>query len=490
MLHNIWKGLFMVQVDTIQAGNTVDTVVKTVKERSNMVKAREAIHLTQWEVARACLVDVRTVRGWENATHTPYLRHIGKLRDILKWTGTDAKLLEVFDMPVEETQDKEVAEPCHVQTNRGILESEDPAPFVIHIPGSVRGIREFMELFRRQFIDVLAKLGWAASFGNINLALVSSPAVEPQEYLTLCRASIGTWWQWLNQGDYHKVEEVLLENVPILKRLANTIAPFQGMAAGLAVEAVIMQAFLSSRKLDYGIREILCAEAVRFGALSGNRRIYTVALEWQGYTYTNSASGYLHPQRAISIFEQALSRLGSDALLSKANISIGLALAYAQDNTLENYETKAREYAELARKTMPPLPEFDPFYRCIELGQSELDQLEGQMYLHLADRSSNRSYAELARDLLEKSMNKQARNRSYRIGSLIKKADVARALGNMRDFVESLEQGLLIAQEIDSKRGMGEACDVMGRIPDKWQRETSVQNLRDELSHALIVARR
>src|SRR5437667_8409193 len=96
------KGLFMVQVDMIQAGDTVETVVMTKLERSNMVKAREDVHLTQVEVATGIQVDVRTVKSWENATRTPYLRHIKKLRGILEYKGTDMELLQVFEVPVDE----------------------------------------------------------------------------------------------------------------------------------------------------------------------------------------------------------------------------------------------------------------------------------------------------------------------------------------------------------------------------------------------------
>ena len=48
----------MVQVDTMHAGNTV------ILRRLTMIEAREHVHLTQEEVAKGYLVDIRTVRGW------------------------------------------------------------------------------------------------------------------------------------------------------------------------------------------------------------------------------------------------------------------------------------------------------------------------------------------------------------------------------------------------------------------------------------------
>jgi hypothetical protein len=73
---------------------------------------------------------------------------------------------------------------------------------------------------------------------------------------------------------------------------------------------------------------------------------------------------------------------------------------------------------------------------------------------------------------------------------LTHKADAARALGDMSTFVESLEQGALVAIQIGSKKQISEAHDVMNRIPENWQREASVQNLQKELSQAIVVARR
>jgi hypothetical protein len=280
---------------------------------------------------------------------------------------------------------------------------------------------------------------------------------------------------------------VLLANIPVLKRLANTIFPLQSLAASLAVQATIMQIILATRNFDYVGREIHCAEAVRFGHLSGNLDLLAAALEWQGGTYI-----YCHrqPQTAIPLLNDALARLNSDALLSRSGVFIDLAVAYAMDKTQEDYETKAREYAELARMTMPDYPELDLLYPCIQYGQSELDQLEGKMYLYLAKHSSNRNYAESARDAFEKSISKQAMNQAYLGQALIHKADAARALGERGDFVKCLEQGIRIAIEINSMKRSNQANDVMRHIPNDWKHETSVQNLQKELSHAIVVARR
>jgi hypothetical protein len=80
------------------------------------------------------------------------------------------------------------------------------------------------------------------------------------------------------------VDDLAILNVPVLKQLANTIFPFQGMAASLAVQAKIMPIILATRNPDFVGLEIHCDEAVRFGELSGNKRLLALALEWQGNT--------------------------------------------------------------------------------------------------------------------------------------------------------------------------------------------------------------
>jgi hypothetical protein len=437
------------------------------------------------------------IARWERGTRRPGPYYREKLCVLFQTTADKLGFIpqdvsfeqngEKSELAQEEEKERETTllQPCHTEMTRDILESAGPHPFVIL--GPVKGFREFMDMIRRQFIEALAKLGLTTSFGNLSLALVSSPTVDPEEYLAQCSFTIDTCWEWLSRGSYQKVEKALHLNVPTLTRFANTLSPFQGIAAGLAMQAKIMQVILATHKLDFVAREIFCAEAVRYGELSGNVRLYTTALHWQGNTYVYC---YRQPQTAIPIFNNALTHIGDDALLSRSGICSLLSIAYAQEKTQDNYETKAREYAELARMTMPKHPELDPFYHCINFGQSELDQQEGKMYLHLAEKLPNRSYAQLAYDAFDKSTSKQALNQGYRGGALIKKADAARALGDMREFVTCMEEGLHIAIEIDSKRRISEADDIMGYIPEKWQRETAVQELQKDISHAIVIARR
>jgi transcriptional regulator with XRE-family HTH domain len=465
----------MVQVETIHAGNTVETVVKTVKERSNMVNAREAIHLTQWEVAKGMQVNVRTVKGWENATHTPYLRHVEKLRGILKWTGTDADLLQVFEVPVDDQ------EPVN-ESQYALGPLEEP----MDTQESEKELLALDELRRK----TLEKIVQAAGIGFIpGTALLSAPIIGPDEYLEQCSIAIEECWQHLNHGDIYKVERTLNAHLPTLTQYANTESDHQQLAAGLMVQAKVIQMILATWRNDAAGRARLCIDAVRFGRITGNPFAIATALDWQGSTYICL---YRQPQLAIDLFNDAISGIGtsvgsSDAMLNRSSIYSGLAIAHAQKRS----ETDAKEnrklafdYIELAYKTMPSKPELEPFSRSISMGTSELDQSAGEMYLFLAEHFPNDGYGKLAYELFNSSLSKQALSMGYRGQTLIRKADSCIAVGKMDEYEACMREGLTIAIKINSHKRMSEIDDVVSHIPPKWQRETAIQTLHKDITHA------
>ena len=466
--------------------------------RKHLKEARQLAGFTQEQFAAILKVNPGTVTGWETQDNTIRPCSIKPIKDVL---GDDPHLfaIEKADKvePVEATDEERstgplalpqndtglsVQEPCHVPVVSDRVDSSDS--ITIHIPGSVRGIRAFMELVRRQFMALAGKASGGFLFSGLTVGLVPSAAVDPEEYLSLCSESVDRWWEWLSEGRDQRVERALSKNVPVLKRLAYTASPFQELAASLAVQAKIMQICLACRNLDFVESEIHCAEAIRFGAISGDRDTLAAALAWQGNAYTVC---YHRPQTAIPILHDALSYLGSGPSVMRSSIYSNLSLAYAQDDTQDDFEKKTRDYVELAHSAMPAHPELDPLYQSfLRWDHSVLKSLEGKASLYLARHFPNSDYAQKAYAVLDVPASSGTRE-GVRGGALIKKADAACALGDMREFVGCLEQGLSVSGTI---RRMSEASDVMGRIPDVWQHETAVQNLQKEVSHALVIARR
>jgi hypothetical protein len=171
--------------------------------------------------------------------------------------------------------------------------------------------------------------------------------------------------------------------------------------------------------------------------------------------------------------------------LIKSAICSNLSIAYAQKGD----EIEAMKYAELAHSAMPTYPELDPFSQCIRFNHSALDTGEGIAYLYLAEHSPKSDYAQKAYDAFDEATNKQAVGPDDLCSSLIRKADAARALGDMRGCMTYLTDGFRIAVEMDSIRRFSQAGDVVGKMPPEWLRETAVQKLQKDITHAIVMHR-
>ncbi len=495
--------------------HTAQGIARVVQERSNMVNARIAARLTQKQVAEKIKVGVRSIINWERGHTTPYLSQIEGLRSAIKFTGTDEELLQVFviEKPVEEprqddkcpqvTTTQQLTAPCQTDAPHDKMDSSDSSHSAI--PESDKELSP-MDKLRRAINNAIGTTLVGVNLQVITAPLIPSeghtgPTAPPEEYIPQCTLIIESCWEYLNQANYNKLERALQRTMPTLRRCANTRGPYQNSAASLAVQANIMQMLFATRKHNFVARETFCAEAVHFGRLSGNSGILATALEWQGNTYTVC---YHQPQTAIRILDDALSSLDNETLLarkdiwqrkrsivytpslSRSAIYSNLSIAYAQ----EGDEVEAMKYAEMARSAMPTYPELDLFSQYIRFNHSGLDLLEGIAFLYLAGHAPKSDYAQKAHDAFDEAASKQAVGPDDRCSSLIRRADAARALGDMNGFVGDLTDGFRIAFEMDSIRRFSQASDVISSVPPEWKQETAVQDLQKDISHAIVVARR
>ena len=347
-----------------------------------------------------------------------------------------------------------------------------------------------MEFSRRDASYTFLK---AAGFAFLpgSTTTLSGPIVGPDEYLTQCEDAIDSCWTFMNQGNYGKVERTLNLHVPTLTQYANTVSEHQAEAAGLATLAMILQMDLANLRFDYAARKKIGADAARFARISGNTLYLATALDWHGYTFIYC---YRQPQKAIALFNDALKELSSGALLNRSSLYSGLSIAYAmiKDKTYAKENEKlALDYAKMARETMPTFPELDPFYRCISMGTAELDQFEGRMYLFLAERFPKADYGKSAYKLFSDSLEKQAMNERYRGQALIRKADACITQNEMQEFEKSLRNGFDIVARINHQGNLSLVHEVLSHVPQKWQKETSIQTLQSDISQVkVVVARR
>ena len=458
--------------------------------RYKLREAREAAKLTQEGLAELIGAERKAVNYWERGSTEPREVYRMRIREHLDH-NTDPDLFTNYpaiDICQNSNQSHQLSTSCQVPTNHAILESSDSAQS--NIQESVKGF-PFMDKLRRTIANAIG-----ATLVGVNLQVIIASSIEaarntssvvvidPEEYLDECTANIKECWQHVKTWQLDKAKALLNADKRILTRLATTPFPHQGLAASLAFESEIMQVMIATHELDYIARENHCAQAVRFGRLSGNLDFVIIALGWQGNTYTYC---YRRPEKAIRILGDALRGLNSDVSpLNKSRTYIQLALAYAQDGN----EIEAQKYIELANMTIPLLPELDPFSRLIGIRQSELDEMEGRVRLYLTEYTNDRNHAQLALDAFEKSLYRQVWSQGNRGRVLTSKADVARALGDMRECVTCLTEGFHVGAEIGSLKQICEASDVIGSMPDAWKQETAVQDLHKDITNAIVVARR
>ena len=473
--------------------------------RYKLIEAREKAGLTQRKLAELVGCERKAPNYWEAGTSNPRGYHCAKILDVLKDVLKDVLTEEDNDLfknyPEGQIPQTVVSSPnncsqlpttqplsptCQKDTAQDRMDSSDS----IDIQESEE--EPSMDKGRRDLNSTIAAGIIAAGTG---LTLVSStqiitaPLVEADAYLDVCRTSIGTWWHWYDTGNYLELESALNKNVPVLKNIAKTVlplqttvSPLQKEAASLAVEAMIMQISLFSRNLKYSQRERHCYNAVQMGELSGDRNLLALAQYWYGDTFTYC---YDQPLRAIDILNDALKDLGSSASVVRSTIYSDLSIAHAQDkderNAKEN-EKLSRDYMEMARSAWPDNPELDPLFRCILHNLSELDQFDGKALLCLAERIPNSKYARQAYDLFEKSASQTA-SKGYLVQAIIRQADAARVLGYMDECVACLTNAYEKSRSISR---LSQISGVISNMPLKWQKETSIQGLHKDITHAIV----
>jgi hypothetical protein len=303
----------------------------------------------------------------------------------------------------------------------------------------------------------------------------------------VCQAVIKGCWKLLDLNGNDIADYFLSVCMPELESLAKHLSPHRHDAAMLAVEAKIIQVKIAKRKLNFARRVSLGEDTVRIAEMSGDGNIHAMALSWHADTYKD---GYHQPGTAIATFNDALKCGDGISSLNKADIFVGLAIAYALDSTQDNYETKARDYAEQAHMMMPDDPELDPLYRLIRTGQAELNMHEGRMYLILAEKFPAKKYAQMAFDAFSKSMSIQPLDIGYRCQTLIHRADAARATGDMDNYLNCLGEGVPIARQTDSEQHIAKAVTIIQKAPRKWRNEQRYIELCKILKPSIAIVRK
>ena len=175
-----------------------------------------------------------------------------------------------------ETLDKTIRT-CYIEPIRDTLDCYDPDLFDVDKPAPTETIWDIITMLRREFVKKFGlALGFAPNFENITVAFVTSPQVEPDEYLYSCRANINTWQHQIYPPD-NTVEIGVSKTLPVLHRLASSVHPFQAESARLATEVSIMYTRILAGKMMIPENEINCKKTLQY-ALNANT-LFKKALE-------------------------------------------------------------------------------------------------------------------------------------------------------------------------------------------------------------------
>jgi hypothetical protein len=383
-------------------------------------------------------VNAETVRRWRTGEQTPYKYHI-------------TQMCVLF----------EVKHPKELN-----LDAQFNA--------STQSREESIAVYRRELFEHLRAASIVAGVDPV--VLLHATVDDPKEFLRACRVVLDECWDFYDQSRYTLADSTITVLMPGLRDLAMQKSPHQHNAASLAIEAKVLQINIATMKEDYERRVLLGSDIVVISETSGDKNLHAMALGWHGNTYVNC---YFIPETAIAIYKSALSCLNDVSPLNQADVYMGLATACALDEKDTDKEAKkAREYVALARLAMPDNPEADPLYPVIGTGQAELDMREGKMNLILARRfPSQKEYAQRAHGIFVGATGKQFLDRMDLGGTLIYRADAARSIGDMRDYFDSLEEGLPIVQQIRGDREITHAIAALQNTPRGWRNEKRYQDL-------------
>jgi DNA-binding SARP family transcriptional activator len=338
-----------------------------------------------------------------------------------------------------------------------------------------------MDELRRKVLQQILEVASISLLSTGQPAQIQPDLLSPittEEFLIQAAVSIKGCWYLIKGKELIIAQEMLSACIPSLMTLTFCPSRYQQTAAGLMVQAKILQAVLAMHQLNFESREMYCHEAVKCSRLSGDKRLQAAALMYLGYTYTYCLPR--KPEYAVNIFSEAIHLLNNDLSLLKSDIYMGLADAYAQCKE----EQKALEAIELAKTYFPERPELDPSFLYADCGWSELYQWEGKMYLDLAQHYPDRGYYRQANDAFARSAGLQSIAERSASETIIHQADAARGLGDLELFTDCLRKGALMALSIGSQKRYSEAFDIFQRTPEKWLREQQIQELsRDIFIH-------
>jgi tetratricopeptide (TPR) repeat protein len=136
---------------------------------------------------------------------------------------------------------------------------------------------------------------------------------------------------------------------------------------------------------------------------------------------------------------------------------------------------EALRYNGLAHDTFPDAPTDDPSFLFLPASQMDLHINSMLIHLRLGNlKEALGAITQAAMFVPETALSNQAEILNHR-------AQVARAMNGLEECCDCLEQAIGLGRSFGSELYASEARAIIEQLPEPWQREPKVKNVRDLL---------
>jgi len=337
------------------------------------------------------------------------------------------------------------------------------------------GGQSVFETSRRQALITLATL--PLTVGAARGSRESSGATEA--FLANCGASLTACWHLLNGSDLGTVDRLLDRYLLQLEAVARRPSKHQSTAARLASQGHRISGIIALHRNHIRSREHHCRQAIEYAALAQDAPSHVSALISLASTYFYQSD----PVRAAQTYENALAFDAEMSPLLQSRTRAELSVVYGQLGR----ERETLEYAELAQKLYPELPEHDPSYLYAEFTRASLTLEQGLAYAAVARCQPERGYQQIAANIfarIEQAAQTAIPDR-IRYEIINHQASTAVLLGDLDAFSSYMARGIEGAVLLASTQRQKEARSAWRLANETWPTEPRLKALGRDVMPAL-----
>lgn len=322
-----------------------------------------------------------------------------------------------------------------------------------------------MDQLRRQMLAQALK-GAALAIPNFFGLMQGGMTLHEKEILSLCAASLPTFWRLYFDGQLLDVRRILPGHISQLAVLMRQPSEYQQQAACFASQAHQLACMLALQEQDFGEALIHVDQAIQAAHIAADANVSVASLIRKAlvYRYINRSLKRC-PEQILEAYQEAMPYISFASPLLRGRLYTGLAEAYSE---LEQ-EYEAKHSLERAYALFPGEPKNDPAfsYTHFKLPQG----FEAIMYLNL-------KRGKLAWEMLTKvDASIPMEVVPDRVELSIDQARASLLLDDMNQSCKYLERAVTLATALGSHLRYHEAYCIYQQIQRKWPHEQQVKIL-------------